>query len=489
MNLKEQAISGVVWSGIQRWGTRASGFVVFFLLARLLGPEDFGIIALAGAFIAIADVFISGGFNDAIVQRDDLEPEHLDTAFWINIGLGLFMTALGFSVAPFIAQATSEPILSPVIRWLSLGFILSALSNVQNAVLQRNFLFKTLALRNLAGILVGGSTGILMAFLGYGIWSLVFQQLVTQVISTATLWVLSDWRPKLRIHRRHFNDLISFELNMLGSRLLVLVDRRADDLLIGFFLGPVALGLYSLAYRFIYILTELFTRTLIPVAFSTFSRMQKDKNRIRQSFYNATGLSSLFAFPVFIGLAAIAPEFVIGVFGEQWAQSIPIMQILCFVGIVQSVSLFNGVVIRAVGKPSWSFRLSLGFATCSLVGFLIAVHYGVIAVATAYVIRGYLFAPIGAVLVKKLINIDLTEYLRRFVVPAASSLVMVAVIIAAKLLFSLPNLYVELTVYILLGIFSYFLGVRLLSPGLFNYVFEMSKQTVRRPSRKQIKVP
>ena len=488
MSLKEKTITGVVWSVIQRWGARLFGFVVLFLLARLLGPEDFGLIALATAFIAFADIFVSGSFISAIVQRDKLEPEHLDTAFWINIGAGILVTIVTLITAPIIAHTASEPALTSVIRWLSLGFILGALSSVQSAVLQRNFAYKSLAMRHLAGVLTGGVVGVGMAFLGFGIWSLVAQQLVTLIVSTVTLWILSDWRPALRFHKQYFRDLFSFEANILGSKVLNFFNRRADDLLIGFFLGPVALGFYSLAYRIIYILTELFVTAFSEVAFTSFSRMQNDKERMKRNFYDATRLSSLLAFPVFIGLALISPELVSGVFGEEWAQSTRVLQVLAVIGILQSVSPFSDSLIKGAGKASWVLLLKSVSAVANVIGFLIAVQFGILAVAVAYVVRGYLLFPLSLFLVSKLINFEVSRYFSQYLSPLLSSAVMVVAVLVTK--YALPTTHplLALVLYVAIGGVTYILTIRLTSPELYKYAYDLFGQALPKPLRKKMEI-
>ena len=485
MSLKEKTITGVVWSVVRRWGARVFGFIVLFVLARFLGPEDFGLIALATAFIAFADVFVSGMFTSAIIQRDKLEPEHLDTAFLANIGMGLLVIAISFIAAPFIARAASEPMLAPVIRWLSLGLILGAFSNVQSAVLQRDFAYKSLAMRHLAGILAGGVIGIAMAFLGFGVWSLVAQQLITYAVSTVVLWTLSDWRPVLRFHRKHFDELFAFEVNILGSNVLNFFNRRSDDLLIGFFLGPVALGFYSMAYRIVYILTELFVTALSEVAFSSFSRMQGDKDRMKRNFYSATRLSSLFAFPVFIGLVLVSPELVGSFLGEQWTQSIPVLQILAFIGILQSLSLFNDSLIKASGKPSWAFMFKSVSAVTNVIGFLIAVQFGIVAVAAAYVIRGYLIFPLYLFLVDKLINLDAGKYFSQYINPALGSAAMVVSVLVAKYFLPTVHPLLGLVLYIVVGGATYIATIRLASPELYRYVYDILGQAFPKPLRKK----
>ena len=488
VSLKEKTLSGVLWSSVQGWGARVVGFVVFFLLARLLGPEAIGLVALAGVFIAFAQIFVEQGFTEAIVQREELEPEHLDTAFWTNIALGVGLTVLSFVGAPLLAAVMSEPELANIVRWLSLGFIFSSLSSVQDAIMRRSFAFKRLAIRHLLGIFVGGVLGIGMAFFGFGVWSLVAQELAYRLVSTVMLWVLSDWRPRFRFQKKHFGDLLSFEINILGSRILIFFGRRSDDLLVGAFLGPTALGFYSLAYRLVYILTELFGKSVSSVAMSSFSRLQKDTSKLRQAFYSATRLGSLLAFPVFFGLVVVAPEIIFAFFGEQWTQSIPVLRILAFVGVLQTISMFEPVVIKASGKASWNLGLAFVATVGTVVAFLIAVRFGIVAVAIAYLVRHYLLAPLNLYFVDKLVNLDFIKYFRQLWGPFAAASLMTIVVWSSEQRLGLSNDFLTLTVHVLLGALTYTVTVWFLAPDLCRYVLGLVKH-VHKPAQKGLEAP
>ncbi|HEX7022670.1 MAG TPA: lipopolysaccharide biosynthesis protein, partial [Trueperaceae bacterium] len=353
MTLKEKTLRGLAWTGIQNWGSRALTFVVFLLLARLLTPEDFGVVALATVFIAFAQVFVDQGFAEALIQREDLEPGHLDTAFWANLGLGVLLSALSFVAAPLVATLFDEPKLIAVVRWLSLLFVLRALAGVQAAILTRDFDFRALAFRRLMGVMAGGVLGVVMAVMGFGVWSLVGQQLCGALVEAGVLWWASDWAPGWGLGREYFKDLFSFGINITGTNLLNFANRRSDDLLIGYFLGPVALGYYTVAYRLLLILTDLLANTINQVALPAFARLQKEPKRLLDAFYKATNLASLVAFPCFVGLAVLAPELTRGVFGEKWLPSVPVMQVLALIGILHSVFNLNAPLMVAVGKPSW----------------------------------------------------------------------------------------------------------------------------------------
>jgi len=218
------------------------------------------------------------------------------------------------------------------------------------------------------------------------------------------------------------------------------------------------------------VIIRLVTEVTNSVAFPTFSRIQNEPERMRRAFYNVTQYTSLFAFPVFIGLAVLAPEIVPAVFGEKWLPSIPVMQVLSLIGILQSVVFFNGSVIKASGKPSWQLGIMFLNALCSVIGFLLSVKWGIVAVAASFVIVGYLLAPVSYIAVKRLIQIDFRTYLWQFMPPLSASLMMVVVIMGLKYIFrdQSLNMYLELSIYVLGGVLAYLLVIGLTARQLYQ---------------------
>lgn len=474
MNLRQKVLKGVVWTALQNFGSQIISFVVFSLLARLLGPEVFGLVALAGIFLAFVQIFTDQGLSAAIVQRQELDPEHLDTAFWINVGTGILLTVFGIAAAGVVANIFNEPQLAPIVRWLSLSFLFSAFNSVQSAILSRELAFKSLAIRTLVANFIGGVVGVVMAFQGFGVWSLVGQQLVNGLVAIFVLWRVSDWRPGLNISAKHYQELFAFGINDVGFNVFNFFSRRGDDLLIGYFLGHVALGYYTIAYRVLLLMTQLLISTTSKVALPTFSRLQQEPERLRRAFYTATQLSSLVAVPAFLGVVVLAPELVQVLFGSKWLPSIPVMQVLSFAGVLQSVSYFNGSVIVAMGKPSWRLGITVLNSVSNIVAYALVVHWGIVAVAAAFVIRGYLFSPLPIWMIHKLIHLELSVYLRQYVVPLVSSLVMVIAILGVKYVFGeLVSVYMLLSICIAIASVVYGLMIWWTMPQVFQQLLDL----------------
>lgn len=432
MSIGKKATVGVVWSIIEGWGSHAVSLLIFFLLARLLSPEAFGLVAMANVVLAFMTVFLDQGFAQALIQRQDLEPEHLDTAFWINVAIGGVLASLGIAGAGAIATGFNQPQLAPIVRCFCALFVITSLSNVQRALLEREFAFKAIARRSLLGLICGGGVGLSLAFLGFGVWSLVGQQLVGELVGSLVLWQASAWRPGFKVSKPHFDQLFSFGISLLALNFVGFFNNRGNDFLIGYFLGPTPLGYYAIAQRVLDVSLQLLVRTTSQVALPTFSRLREDLNQLRKVFYTATQLTSLIAFPAFLGLFILAPEVIVLVFGEQWQPAVPIVQVLAFAGIVQAISFFKGHILVAMGKPSWRLWQSLLSITLNLIGFAIAFRWGIVAIAVAYTVRRYLVFPVGQWAIYLVIRVSWPTYLRQFVVPLLASGGMVAVMLATR---------------------------------------------------------
>ncbi|MBW4700121.1 MAG: lipopolysaccharide biosynthesis protein [Aphanocapsa lilacina HA4352-LM1] len=472
MNLRHKAITGVGWSAVQNFGSQFLSLWVYLVLARILGPETFGLVALASVFVAFVQVFQEQGFTEAIVQRPALDRAHLDTAFWTNATIGLVLTLFGIAVSGPVAALFGEPRLGAILAWLAPSLLIGSLSAVQQAVLTREFAFRTLAARQLVATLAGGAVGLAMALSGFGVWSLVAQQLANQAIGLAILWFASPWRPGLQISKAHLRELFGFGINVTGFNLSNFFNRRAVDFLIGYFLGPVALGYYSIAMRILTVMIQLLTTTTTQVAMPTFSQLQQQPERLRSAFYTVTQFTSLVSFPAFLGVAALAPELVTVVFGSQWQASVPVLQILALLGLQQSVLFFNSTVLVAMGKPAWRLGINLLNAVCGLVAFAFAVHWGIVAVAAAYTLRVYLLSPVTIWAVDRLIRIELVTYLNQFIPPLIGSLAMVSAIWATRqLLLERLDPLSLLAFCLAVGAGVYLLTLRWCAPALFERAF------------------
>lgn len=456
LNMRQTAVKGVVWSAAQKYGERAISFVVLLILARLLSPTAFGLVALATVFVYFAQIFIDQGFGDAVVQASNVDNTLLNTAFWTNLVTSLLIMVMSIVLSQAISNFYHESRLMLVIRWLSLSFVFSALSRVQEALLRRRLNFRSLAIRSLVATLGSGAVAISVAVLGGGVWSLVSKLLLYVIIGSAVLWGISGWRPGFSFSWESFKRLYSYGINIVGSNFVDFFSRNSDNLLIGYFLGATVLGYYNLAYSLLLAVTEMLIVVPNAVVFPAFSRMRGDMSHLRTSVYEVTQIISIITIPFFVCIIILAPEIVHLLYGPQWIKSIPVVQVLMLVGIVHSAFFFFGSLLKAVGKPQWRFAILSVTALLNVIGFIITVRWGIIAVAISYVFVGYLVAPLYLELVRRAIDLNVRIYLKQYVSAIVCTVFTGIVVFTAKYaLGTLLDLYLRLAMIIFLGVLSY----------------------------------
>ena len=432
--LQQRVARGLTWTLIDTWGSQLLALLIFIILARLLTAADFGLVALAAVFVFFAQLIVDQGLGDALIQRRSLTRSHIDTAFWVSMATGSLLTAAGIVLAGPIAGLLNEPRLAPILQVLSLTFVLAALNSIQMALLRREMAFRSLAVRRLVAVAGGGAAGITLAFLGYGVWALVAQQLANAALSVVMLWRASPWRPSREVSWSDFRGLFGFGIHVLAGDVLNFFSRHMDNLLIGVFLGTVPLGFYAVAYRILDTSQALLVNAARKLAFPVFSQLQNDPDRLRRAYARAArGLSVIFL-PGFIGLSLVAQEVIVVIFGQPWAVSAPVASILFLIGPVLTVQLFSGSVLNAVGRPDITFRIRLITSIVNVGGFFIAVTIfrDIVAVAAAFVVRGYLVMPLIVYWLRRYVGISISSHLSQLRTPALATALMALAILGVK---------------------------------------------------------
>ena len=432
-SLRGAAITGMRWSALQSVGSRVLSTVVFVVLARLLPTDAFGLVALASVFVALLTILVNQGFGDALVQRRTLDDEHLDTAFWAGLGLGAVLAAVLCAAAGPLAAVFDEPGLAPVLRALSVTFVLAGAASAPEALLRRDLRFRVLALRTLWANVAGSLIGLGLALAGAGVWALVGQAIGVAAVSSVVLWSAVRWRPGLRVRRAALRDLAGFSLSMLGIQLMTFASRRGDDLLIGLVLGTTALGYYTIAYRLLLLMSDVLVGTVQDVAFPTFARLRLSLPRLRQAHRTATRMCAVVAVPAFVGTASVAPEVLHTFFGPRWGPSAPVMVFLSVVGAQQALQYFNGTVMMALGRPGAVLRLVGVNTAVNLLFFAVVVHWGIEAVAASFALRALLLAPLSHRMARRALDLRPRAQLDLFAAPVAAATVMALVVTGLRL--------------------------------------------------------
>jgi O-antigen/teichoic acid export membrane protein len=328
--------------------------------------------------------------------------------------------------------------------------------------------FRALELRIIAGTVAGAATGIPLAALGFGAWAIIAQQLANTAAATALLWILSPWRPKWTFSLASVRSLGAFSANVFGQRLLYFAHRNVDNLLIGKYIGTAALGAYSLAYNVMLLPFSRIAGPIQQVMFPAFARMQHDRQWIAQAWARTTRAVAAVCAPALLGLIVVAPDFVDVVLGQKWHETVTLLQILAWVGLLQSLQTMNGDILQALGRAHTFFRLEILAFCATLLGFILGLHWGVVGVATSYAIATTILEPLLAFVTARVVGVGFWYVPRALVGVAAASLTMMAVVALTRLALVEVGLGsgLRLGVCILVGVIVYAAACLVAAPGV-----------------------
>lgn len=420
--------AGVRWSAIAAWGQQAIQFGIGIVLARLLMPRDYGLLAMATVFIGFLGIFKYMGFHTAVIQRRQVNEALLSSLYYFVLAVSGLLFVAAVVAAPVVAWIYGEPRVMWVTAVLGIGFLLSAPGLMPFAVLNRQMRFGRLAVVDLISAVLGGGVAIALAVAGLGVWALVIGSLVGAATCTLLYHVLTQWRPRLIFHWSEVRSVFSFGANITGFGLFNYFARNADNLIIGVFLGAGPLGYYALAYGILLKPRDAVTNVLMRVLFPVFSRMQDDDARLKAVYLRACGAIAFVTFPMMLGLMAVAHPFVQVVLGEKWLPAVPLIIVLAPLGMIQSVSGTAGQIYLAKGRANLYFWLGVLDGSLHITGFLIGVSWGVFGVAVAYCITSAISIPVYFWLAARLVGMHWQELLKTFV-PATTSASTMALVV------------------------------------------------------------
>ncbi|MHC4178466.1 MAG: MOP flippase family protein [Planctomycetota bacterium] len=383
-NPRMDVYGGVRWSAVATYGTQAVQFAITIVLARLLVPEDFGLMAMAFVFVGFLGVFRTLGFGQAVIQRKEIGDALTSSLFFVNIAAACLMALVSVASAPVVAWIYGDPRITPILAVLSITFLLSAPGIMAGAMLTRQMAFNRLAVVQILSTVVRGATAISLAVLGCGVWSLVWASLAASATGTALFHALSPWRPRLLFRWSEVRSVFGFGTNLTGFQVFNYFARQADNFIIGAFLGPIALGYYSLAYGIMLRPRDAVTNVLGRVLFPAFSRMQDDRQRLKDAYLRLCGAIAFITFPMMLGLLVVARPFVEVVLGAKWLPAVPLIWILAPLGMLQSVNSTKGLLLLALGRADVMMRLGVASGVLVVLSFLVGVPWGVVGIATSY---------------------------------------------------------------------------------------------------------
>ena len=410
--LKHKATAGVFWITAQRFSQILVNFVSGIVLARLLSPEDYGLMGMLSIFMLIAGTFIDGGFGFAIIQKKRPTQEDYSTVFFWNLGLAIVLYLILFVCAPAIASFYHVPLLSKVLRVSGIVLIINALRAIHENMLNKQFQFRKLAITSVSSSLISLVLTIWLAYQGFGVWALVAQTLILQTVPMVVYWLTNNWVPKLVFSLKSFKELFSFGFYLLMNSLMATIVNNIQGLLIGRLYNPALMGYYSKAHSTETLASTTISQAVTQVTFPMYSELQDQMEKMKAVIKRLTTTMAFVCFPMLFILILVAKPLFVLLYSEKWLESVPYFQLLCISGLAVSLASINTQPIAAIGKSKVMFYWGMVkqfIGIVLIVGGLLAA--GIWGMLVGMVVKSWLIYFINCYLVDKHIGYRFKEQL------------------------------------------------------------------------------
>lgn len=476
MSLRKKAIGGVIWTVVDTFVLRGFSFLATIILARWLGPEEFGLVGMIAVFIAIGTSITDSGLSNSLIRTKDADDKDFSTVFILNLGLSAAVYLLLFISAPYIADFFNQPILTNLVRVYCLSFVISAFSAVQLARLNKNMQFKKITKLNVPGTIVGTLTGLLMGYFGYGVWSIVCMYLVTQLVQSISLWFSSSWRPSMEYSKEKAKYHYGFGYKLMLSGLLNTVFNNIYNIVIGKYYSAKELGFFERSKSFNNYPVTTITGVISRVTFPLLSSLQDKKQRISLVYKKLMQLSFFITAPLMFGAAAIAHPLFLLVLGEQWLEAVPYFQVLCLGGMFLPIHSFNLNVFKVYGRSDLFLKLEIIKKVIITVALIIGFQFGIMGLVWSSVISGYIALFVNTYYSANMINYSSKNQFLDMLPTLLTSGMMFLVIKYTLNIAINYHLIVQIFIGVIVGFTFYFLINKLFKAAPLIYLLTLLKE-------------
>lgn len=475
-SLTHKAVAGASWSMLSTAARQVLSFGGVAILARLLGPGAYGLMGMAATITAFLQNFRDLGTGAAVIQQPEVSPRMLSSLFWVNILFGCLLSLTVIAAAVPAALFFRDGRVTPLLRVISVSFVITSAGVVHQAMLTRTMAFHRIAWADLGAAAAGYAVAIPCAFHGFGVWSLVAANITNSLTATLLYWTLCPWRPGWEFSLDALRSVRKFSLNLSAFGIVNFFSRNADNLIIGRVLGSVQLGYYQMAYNLMLYPIQNVSSVISQVLFPAFAKVQNDNERFRSAYTRSCLLIALITFPIMAGMGVVADPFLRALLGPKWIPAIAVFQILAPVGLIQTVLTTTGLIYTPKGRTDWLFRWGIYSCIVLVSSFLIGVRFGITGVAIAYGIAYFtLILYPGFAIPFRLIGLRWRDFARPFLPQLMVTLAMAAVCLLwlqALTASHVRNHWARLISSVLLGVIVYSLGIFLVYPPGFRHLVD-----------------
>lgn len=467
-NLKSKVIIGVIWRTIEQFGVQIVNFGVAIILARLLGPEAFGTIALLTIFIALSEVIANAGFGQALIQKKDADDLDFNSVFYFSCAVGVLLYVILFCAAPLVAKFYDIPLLKILLRVLAIRVVLDMIGSIQNSYLSRNMLFKKSFFIAFPSTVLSGVVGIWLAYSNFGVWSLVWSSLSGCFLNLILRWYIIGWRPSLAFSFDRLRVLWGFGSKILVSGFLDTFFTQLYSIIIGKVYTPKDLAFYAKGDNMPRIGMNCIQGAISSVVFPAFSQIQNDKSKLKEAMHKTMRVASIIVFPMMVGLAIMSKPIILLLLGDEWIAVVPFMQMACVIYAFWPIHVISLQAIQAVGRSDIFLKLEIYKKGLALFVLLITFRSGVFMIAL-----GRLLTTPLSVFINIYPNIKLIGYsFKNLFIDLHKSIIISVLFLIIGVLTTYFNLHtmVLLAVQIFAFIVVYFISIYFLSPDLLIYI-------------------
>lgn len=442
-SLAKKTVSSAIWTYIAYGLSKSANFIATVVLARLLLPEEFGIIGFAVTGMAFLDAFRDLGIGLAIIQRRDKIEEASNTAFWLSIGSNSLMWLLSLVLAPLAAAFFRQPLVTVILPVMAFSFVINSFGSIHDALLQREMEFGKRVIPAFFKSAAKGIASVILALMGFGVWALVFGLIVGQTLYTITLWIMVDFRPKFTFDTQIAHEIVGFGYKIALDNFLSALQANIDYIFIGRFLGEAALGIYTIAFRVPELIIINIATVVAKVLFPAYSSIQDDLDQLRKAVLAALRYVSIIVVPAGIGLVLISSSFIPVAFGEEWLDAIPIMSALSLYGLFLSISWNIGDLYKAIDRTDLLVKTALLELVLIVPTLYFLALHSALAVALGHVVLAFIISMIRLFIAINVIKLDVRETFSQFIPAIASATIMgIAVYLVGELVSSMPDIVI-----------------------------------------------
>lgn len=473
-NIKSRFVQGVIWGIVEKFAGLATGFIVTVVLARILTPEDYGLVNMIYIFTVLGTVLLDGGFGQALIQRKNITDTDISSVFYINIGLSIALYIILFFCSPLIADFYHQPSLEGISKVVFLTIPINAFCIIQHTLLTKELRVKELTYVSIISSVLSGAIGICLAYLEYGVWALVWQTVSYQLCRSIFLWFFSKWRPLWRFSLSFIKSILSFSMNLLGVFTLAAVFQNIYTLLIGRLYNVSEVGYYNQAFRMQSIASTAITSSIDRVAFPAFSQFQDNIALLRSAFKRVTLLTMSLYFPLMMCLVVVSVNLFDTLLTDKWLPAVPLFCLLCIAEAFYPLNKINASVLKALGKGNVYFRLNLINYGIITVAIILTYRFGILALLSGYAVAALIRSVLNMIVCGRAIDYSFVDQVKDLAPVALQTVIICALAYVGNIIPVHP--VVQLAISILIGGVS-FIAINVLCKGIvYSEIMQIVKK-------------